>query len=115
MLVISKFYGIVIKIYFMQKEHNPPHLHAIYGEYMPAINIETLEVIEGDLLDKALKLVKEWILKNKKDIMNIWETQNFRKIEPLEEGENIMFHKIKNITPKENLIIIAEFENGIIK
>ena len=26
-----------------------------------------------------------------------------------------MFHKIKNIIPKENLIIIAEFENGIIK
>ncbi len=26
-----------------------------------------------------------------------------------------MFHKIKNITPKENLIIIAEFENVIIK
>lgn len=26
-----------------------------------------------------------------------------------------MFHKIKNITPKENLIVIAEFENGIIK
>ena len=26
-----------------------------------------------------------------------------------------MFHKIKNIIPKENLIIITEFENGIIK
>lgn len=26
-----------------------------------------------------------------------------------------MFHKIKNIIPKENLIIIAEFENGIKK
>lgn len=84
MPLISKFYGIVIKIYFMQKEHNPPHLHAIYREYISAINIETLEVIEGDLPDKELKLVKEWILKNKKDIMNIWETQNFRKIEPLE-------------------------------
>ncbi len=66
MPVISKFYGIVIKIYFMQKENNPPHLHAIYGEYMSAINIETLEVIEGDLPEKALKLVKEWIIKNKK-------------------------------------------------
>ena len=51
---------------------------------MSSINIETLEVIEGDLPEKALKLVKEWILKNKKDIMNIWETQNFRKIKPLE-------------------------------
>ncbi|MCI8361894.1 MAG: DUF4160 domain-containing protein [Clostridia bacterium] len=84
MPVISKFYGIAIKIYFMQKENNPPHLHAIYGEYMSAINIETLEVIEGDLPEKALKLVKEWIIKNKEDIMDIWKTQNFKKIEPLE-------------------------------
>ncbi len=80
MPVISKFYGIVIKIYFMQKENNPQHLHAIYGEYMSAINIETLEVIEGDLPEKALKLVKEWIIKNKEDIMDIWKTQNFKKI-----------------------------------
>lgn len=84
MPVISKFYGIVIKIYFMQKEHNSPHLHAIYGEYMSAVNIETLEVIEGDLPEKALKLVKQWIIKNKEDIMDIWKTQNFKKIEPLE-------------------------------
>lgn len=87
MPVISKFYGIVIKIYFMKKKHNPPQLHAIYGEYMSAINIETLEVIEGDLPEKALKLVKEWIIKNKEDIMDIWKTQNFKKIKPLEQVE----------------------------
>lgn len=34
MPVISKFYGIVIKMYFRQKEHNPPHIHAFYGEYV---------------------------------------------------------------------------------
>lgn len=84
MPVISKFYGITIKIYFMQNEHNPPHLHAIYGEYMSAINIQSLEVLEGDLPDKALKLVKEWIEKNRNELMDIWKSQNFRKIKPLE-------------------------------
>ena len=33
MPIISKFYGIIIKMFFQQKEHNPPHIHAIYGEY----------------------------------------------------------------------------------
>jgi hypothetical protein len=33
MPVISRFYGIVIKMYFRKKEHNPPHVHALYGEY----------------------------------------------------------------------------------
>ena len=84
MPIISKFYGIIIKIYFAQNEHNPPHIHAIYEEYMSAINIETLEVLEGDLPDKALRLVREWMEKNKEEIMNIWNTQNFRKIKPLE-------------------------------
>ncbi|WP_302272727.1 DUF4160 domain-containing protein [Brachyspira aalborgi] len=30
MPIISRFYGIIIKMYFQQKEHNPPHFHAIY-------------------------------------------------------------------------------------
>ena len=34
MPVISRFYGIVIKMYLRQKEHNPPHIYAIYGEYI---------------------------------------------------------------------------------
>ena len=51
---------------------------------MSAINVQTLEVIEGDLPEKALKLVREWIKENKKEIMEIWESQNFKKIKPLE-------------------------------
>ena len=29
MPVIARFYGIVIKIYFRESEHNPPHFHCI--------------------------------------------------------------------------------------
>ena len=84
MPVISNFYGIIIKIYFMQNENNPPHIHAIYGEYMSAINIQTLEVLVGDLPQKELRLVRKWIKENRKEIMEIWESQNFKKIKPLE-------------------------------
>ncbi len=83
MPTISSFYGITIKIYYTQNEHNPPHIHAIYGEYMSAINIKTLEVLEGDLPEKALKLVRKWIILNQKEILKIWEKQEFKKIEPL--------------------------------
>ncbi len=34
MPVISRFNGIVIKMYLRQKDHNPPHIHAICGENM---------------------------------------------------------------------------------
>ena len=53
MPIISRFYGIIIKMYFQQSEHNPPHFHAIYGEYVGAFDIKTLEMIKGDLPTKG--------------------------------------------------------------
>lgn len=84
MPVISRFYGIVIKMYFQQSEHNPPHIHAVYGEYIGAINIQTREMFEGDLPAKALRLVQEWIEINQVELLEIWKTQIFRQIPPLE-------------------------------
>lgn len=83
MPIISSFYGMTVKIYFMGKEHNPPHIHVIYKEYSSAISIKDGSVLDGDLPEKALNLVKEWIKIHKKELLEIWETQNFRKIEPL--------------------------------
>lgn len=57
MSTISKFYGMIVKMYFQQSEHNPSYFHVVYGEYVGAINIKTLEMIEGDLPQKALRLV----------------------------------------------------------
>lgn len=73
MPIISSFYGMTIKIYFMGKEHNPPHIHVIYGEYSSAISINNCEVLDGDLPEKALCLVKEWVKLHKKELLNIWE------------------------------------------
>lgn len=49
MPVLSRFYGIIIRMYFQQAEHNPPHIHALYGEEMAAITIQTGEILEGHL------------------------------------------------------------------
>ena len=84
MPVISRFYGIVIKMFFQKSEHNPPHIHAVYGEYVGAIDIMTLEMIEGDLPNKALSMVAEWMKLYQKELMTIWNTQEFTKLPPLE-------------------------------
>ncbi len=34
-------------MYFQQSEHNPPHVHAIYGEDIAAVTISTGEVLEA--------------------------------------------------------------------
>lgn len=60
MPVISKFYGMIVKMYFQQREHNPPHFHVVYGDYLGVFEIKTLRMMEGDLPIKAQALVKEW-------------------------------------------------------
>jgi hypothetical protein len=84
MPVISRFYGMVVKIYFAQREHNPPHFHVIYGEYMGAFDIKTLKLLEGDLPDKASGLVREWAKNYQEELLQMWNTQEFTKLPPLE-------------------------------
>ncbi|MBR6236048.1 MAG: DUF4160 domain-containing protein [Spirochaetales bacterium] len=81
---LSRFYGIVIRLYLEEKEHNPPHIHAKYGSNAATINIENGEVLSGNLPVNAKSLVKKWVLLHSKEIKEIWETQEFRKIKPLE-------------------------------
>lgn len=82
--VLSRFYGIIIRMYFQQSEHNPPHIHAIYNEDVAAIDFMTGTVLEGHLPPKALEMVLEWVQIHKDTLLNIWNTQEFRKIPPLE-------------------------------
>ena len=71
-------------MYFLQNEHNPPHIHAIYNEDAAAIDFMTGEVLDGNLPPKALLLVREWISLNKSELAEIWKTQSFKSIAPLE-------------------------------
>ena len=84
MPVLSRFYGIIIRMYFIQAERNPPHIHAIYGDNVAEITIKTGEILDGHLPPKALSMVREWIEINKEDLLSIWDTQEFRSLNPLE-------------------------------
>ena len=84
MPVLSRFYGIIIRMYFQQSEHNPPHIHALYGEDMAAIDIQNGEILEGHLPPKALLMVREWMSIHQKALLHIWETQEFESLPPLE-------------------------------
>ncbi|MCD7744797.1 MAG: DUF4160 domain-containing protein [Lachnospiraceae bacterium] len=83
MPVISRFQGIVIKMYLRQKEHNPPHIHAICGETMGMFSLSDGEMFEGDLGSKEQRLVKDFIKKYGKELLDMWETQQFKVLPPL--------------------------------
>ena len=70
-------------MYFQQAEHNPPHIHAIYDEDVAVIDIQENNVIEGQLPSKALTMVKEWVAIHKCELLDIWNTQEFKTLPPL--------------------------------
>jgi hypothetical protein len=84
MPIISRFYGMVIKMYFRQSEHNPPHIHVLYGDHNGVIDIQTGQQIEGDLPKRSLRMAQEWTEEHKAELMQIWNTQNFRELPPLD-------------------------------
>ena len=80
---IARFYGLIVKMYFQQSEHNPPHIHIIYGEYIGVIDIQSLEMLEGDLPPKGYAMAAEWTKLHQKELQSMWETQEFKKLPPL--------------------------------
>ena len=82
---ISRFYGIIIAMFF--EDHNPPHFHARYAGDKVAIEIESLRVLEGQLPPRALGLVIEWASQHREELMTNWElaknNMELKKIDPL--------------------------------
>ena len=71
MPTISQFFGILIHMY-IRGEHNPPHFHALYAEHEVQINIQTLEVIVGNLPRRAQTMVLEWAAEHRTELMEDW-------------------------------------------
>ena len=82
---ISRFYGIIIKMYF--NEHNPPHFHIEYQDYEAVMNIETGEVV-GKISRRALSLVYDWLDQHRDELLENWkrieERKPLNKIKPLD-------------------------------
>ena len=84
MPVISRFEGIVIKMYFRTKEHNPPHIYAIYGEYIGVFSLKDGEIFQGDLPIKEQRLVKDFIDFYRDRLLVMWVTQKFEMLPSIE-------------------------------
>ena len=69
------------------RDHNPPHFHAVYGDYEALIDIQKNEIISGTLPPRVLGLVVEWTALHQDELMINWERsknkEELLKIEPL--------------------------------
>ena len=85
MPVLARFYGIIIRMYFIQKEHNPPHIHVIYGDETFSITIKDMIILDGEFnpTPRVLSMVKEWITAHQNELLEMWTKQEFHEVEPL--------------------------------
>ena len=81
---ICRFYGIIIRIFSIDREHPPKHIHIKYNEYEAVMELEGMNIINGSLPKKARVLVREWAELHQQELIEMWDSQNFHKIEPLE-------------------------------
>jgi hypothetical protein len=83
---ISRFFGIIIRMYY--NDHAPPHFHAEYGSQEAVVRIQPVGVLRGGLPPRALSMVMEWALINQQALMADWELarqrQHLNQIEGLQ-------------------------------
>jgi len=71
MPTVSKFYGIIILMYF-KNEHNPPHFHVKYNEYFALFSISDLKMLDGHLPNRVKNMVLEWADMHRDALMENW-------------------------------------------
>lgn len=84
MPTICVFYGITIMMYLRDKEHNPPHVHAFYGNDVGVFAISNGELLNGYLPNKISKKVKEFVLKYQNELLEMWETEKYIKLKGID-------------------------------
>ena len=83
---ISRYFGIIIRMYF--DDHPPPHFHAIYGRDEIQVAINPITILRGNLPRRAESMVFEWAALHQQELIENWyrlnSDQSPKKIKPLE-------------------------------
>jgi len=73
--------------HFDDKRHSLPHVHVEYQGEIAVIEIESAEILAGNLPSRKLRLVQAWIEIHREELMADWklatEGQETFKIKPL--------------------------------
>lgn len=86
MPVISKFYGIVIRMWFIRPF--AAHFHAFYNDCELVVGISPLRILQGDAPRRVRAMVLEWALQHQRELLEAWSqlsrAQSAPPIQPLD-------------------------------
>ena len=79
---ICRFYGLVIKMIFIdQDKHHKPHVHVYYGEYEASV------ALDGKLPVRQYRMLAGWMAIHEDELYAAWNNAvrslPFDRIEPL--------------------------------
>jgi hypothetical protein len=83
---ISFFYGIIIRMYWNERDHPVAHFHAEYAGKYASIALDGT-MLAGSLPARALRLIQDWAALHQDELLANWEhardRQPLEKIDPL--------------------------------
>lgn len=83
MPTICMFRGI--KIYINWRDHQPPHFHASYGGEEVIVSIRDIEVLEGAMPNRQLKMLLGWAALHQDELLENWAlAENNQELFPID-------------------------------
>ena len=70
---ISRFRGIIIRMFYEVSRHQLPHFHAVYGGYMASFTIDPPALLAGAMPRKQQHLIIAWTELHQEELMENWE------------------------------------------
>lgn len=77
---VSTFYGVVIYMYWSERDHPVAHFHANHAGRRASVSVDG-DLLAGGLEPRALQFVQEWAALRRGEILANWERA--RRNEPL--------------------------------
>jgi hypothetical protein len=69
---VSRFYGIVIRLFYEFERHQQPLFHAAYGEYQASFTIDPPALLAGAMPRKQQHLVLAWAELHQEELLVNW-------------------------------------------
>ncbi|MBC7784910.1 MAG: DUF4160 domain-containing protein [Burkholderiales bacterium] len=71
---LSRFYGIIIRMYMeVGGPHHLPHFHAYYQDAVAVIGLDPIEIIAGSLPTRQRRLVEAWAELHQAELIADWQ------------------------------------------
>ncbi len=84
---VSRFYGIVIRLFYEFERHQQPHFHAAYGEYQASFTIDPPALLAGAMPRKQQHLILAWAELHQEELMENW--RNAEQQRPMTKIEGL--------------------------